>query len=235
MRLRSILLVLATIVVVLFALLNWPEFNRLSTLNLGWRTVEAPLGLVMLGLLALGLVAVVISSAATHTRHLRDARQHHKDLQAQRDLAERAEASRFVELRARLDEHLRESRQREASTGGALEQTLGKGQRELRTQIELMMRSLSTRLDEMESRLEARLPYDPPGKAYVRRADALRAGEVHENARTEATHEVARHAYDDGEPVVPARAAPEQEVHAHADEAAHEPPPLRADPRDRTR
>jgi hypothetical protein len=196
MRLRTVLLVLATIAVVLFALLNWDEFRRPSVLNLGWQSVTAPLGLVMLGLLALGLVAVIISSASTHTRHLMETRQHHKDLQAQRELAERAEASRFVDLRTQLDTHLRETRQRDVAAAAELEQAVGKSQRELRNHIEQMHRSISMRLGEMEARLEARLSRtESPTRVAGLRADETLRDEplrpASEPPMREATHDEA--------------------------------------------
>ncbi len=172
MRVRTLLLVLATAVVVVFALLNWTEFTRPVDVNLGFQAVSAPLPLILLGLLALGLLVALASGAATEARHRRLESEHAKALQAQRDLAERAEASRFVDLRQALDTHLRETRQREASTASELDQALARTQREIRNQMELLHRSLSTRLGEMEARLEMRLAHREPGTA---RAPAGRA------------------------------------------------------------
>lgn len=163
MRARTLLLVLATAVVVVFALLNWAEFTRPVGLNLGFQTVTAPLPLILLGVLALGLVLTLATGAASQARLRRLENEHARALQAQRDLAERAEASRFVDLRQALDTHLRDTRQREATAATELDQALAKTQREVRNQMELLHRSLSTRLGEMEARLEQRLaPSGPP-------------------------------------------------------------------------
>lgn len=161
MRLRPILLVLTTALVVVFALLNRAEITRPVPLDLVWQTVNAPLALILLGLLALAVVGALASGAAAQARQRRLQADHAKALQAQRDLAERAEASRFVDLRQALDTHLRETRDREATSAAELDQALAKTQRELRNQLELLHRSLSTRLGEMEARLEQRMP--PPG------------------------------------------------------------------------
>lgn len=159
MRARTLLLVLATAVVVVFALLNWTEFTRPVPVNLGLQTVSAPLPLILLGLLALGLLVALAGGAASQAHQRRLESDHAKALQAQRDLAERAEASRFVDLRQALDTHLRETRQRESSAAGELDQALAKTQREVRNQMELLHRSLNTRLGEMEARLEQRLSH----------------------------------------------------------------------------
>lgn len=156
MRIRNVLLILFAVLVVAFALLNWQEFTRPTTLNLGFATLVAPLGLILLGLLALATLAFLAASASARTRHLMEARQQSRDLQAQRELADKAEASRFVELRQHLDNHLRESRQRESHAASETEQTLSRIQRELRQQIEQMQRLLALRLGEMEARLGAR-------------------------------------------------------------------------------
>lgn len=162
MRLRPLLLVLATAVVVVFALLNRAELTRPVPLDLVWQTVSAPLSLILLGLLVLAVVVAVARGAALQARQRRLEVEHARALQAQRDLAERAEASRFVDLRQALDTHLRETREREAAAAAEMDQALAKTQRELRTQLELLHRSLSTRLGEMEARLEQRLPLAGP-------------------------------------------------------------------------
>ncbi|MCY7317291.1 MAG: hypothetical protein LH617_00935, partial [Ramlibacter sp.] len=77
-------------------------------------------------------------------------------LQAQRDLADKAEASRFTDLRQHLDSTLKDLHQREAIAATELEKAVADGQRELRTQLDLMNRTLATRLAEIDSRLDTR-------------------------------------------------------------------------------
>ncbi len=109
MRSRTLLLVLAAGLVVVFALLNWAEFSRLTPLNLGWTTLSAPLGLILLGLLALAAIAFLASSAVNHSRHVRQEREQSKALQAQRELRglleqmHRAMTMQLGEMEARLD------------------------------------------------------------------------------------------------------------------------------------
>src|SRR3954447_8251266 len=86
----------------LFALLNWGAFSALTPISLGFTTVQAPLGLIMLGLSAFLCVLFAVWVIVLQASSLRDARRQTKELQAQRDLADRAEASRFTELRADL-------------------------------------------------------------------------------------------------------------------------------------
>ena len=110
---RAIVFFLVLVFVGLFALINWTVFSALAPLSLGFTTVQAPLGLIMLGLIAFLCVLFTVWVISLQANSLMDARRQTKELQAQRDLADKAEASRFTELRselmARLDRLQRES------------------------------------------------------------------------------------------------------------------------------
>jgi uncharacterized integral membrane protein len=108
MRARTILLILAILAVAGFAMLNWAEFVRPVPLSFGAFITDAPLGLVMLGLLVFFLLAFVLMSAFMRTQSLVETHHHHKALDQQRELADKAEASRFTELRQHIDVRLRE-------------------------------------------------------------------------------------------------------------------------------
>lgn len=156
MRTRSIVLIVAILLVAAFAALNWGEMVRPSPLSFGLFVTEAPMGVILLGLLALTLVLFLASTAAMRTQSLIESRQHHKTLEAQRDLADKAEASRFVDLRQHMDTQLRELRERDAISAAESEKSRMEGQREIRNQLEQINRTLSARLNEMETRLDGR-------------------------------------------------------------------------------
>jgi uncharacterized integral membrane protein len=167
MRARLIFVLVAIVVVAGFAAMNWTEFNRPVPLNFGWQVSEAPLGMVMLAALGVALLALLLSSAAWHSRRLIETNRHAKALQAQRDLAEKAEASRFTDLRQHLDAQLRENRQREAIAITEFEKAVVQSQRDLRNQLEQINRVLASRLGEIESRIDARLERLHTGPADV--------------------------------------------------------------------
>mgnify|MGYP001300085739 CR=1 FL=1 len=50
---RALIFCLVLALVALFAAINWPLFNALTPISLGFTIVQAPLGLIMLGLVAL--------------------------------------------------------------------------------------------------------------------------------------------------------------------------------------
>ncbi len=107
MNLRTILLLLLVLAIAALAALNWGTLATPSYISLGITSFQAPLGLIMLGLtLLLGVffIAYVLSLQGSV---LLETRRHAKELAAQRDLADKAEASRFTELRAFLQgQHL---------------------------------------------------------------------------------------------------------------------------------
>ena len=57
MPLRTVLLLIVLAAVALFAVLNWSAFLAPTTLSLGVAVVQAPLGLIMLGLIGILTVA----------------------------------------------------------------------------------------------------------------------------------------------------------------------------------
>lgn len=103
MHLRSVVLLLTVLAIAALAALNWPALSAPSVVSLGLMSIEAPLGLIMLALTTLlgtFFVAYVLSLQGSV---LMETRRHTKELHAQRELADKAEASRFTELRAFLE------------------------------------------------------------------------------------------------------------------------------------
>jgi len=156
MRTRTTLLVVAILLVAGFAALNWSEIVRSTPLSFGLMVTDAPLGLILLTLLGVTLVLFLAASAAMRTQSLLDYRTHQKTLEAQRDLADKAEASRFTDLRQHLDTHLKEMRERDAIAASEFDKAMLQSRREVQTQMEQMNRMLSARLNEMEQRLAGR-------------------------------------------------------------------------------
>jgi uncharacterized integral membrane protein len=99
----------------LFALLNWSAVVTPAPLSIGFTTVNAPLGLIMLsaaGLLTAAFLAFIVYQQGVA---LVEARRSSRDLHAQAELAEKAEVSRFTDLRAYLESELRKIDERSAA------------------------------------------------------------------------------------------------------------------------
>jgi uncharacterized membrane protein len=108
MPLRTVVLLIVLAAVVAFAALNWSAFMAPTTLSLGVAQVQAPLGLIMLALTVILTALFLTYLVYVQTTVLLESRRHAKELQAQRVLADQAEASRFTELRTYLESRLTE-------------------------------------------------------------------------------------------------------------------------------
>ena len=86
-----------------FAVLNWTAILAPTALNLGLVQVQAPLGMIMLGLVVFLIALFLVYVLYLQTTVMFDARANAKELQANRKLADQAEASRFTTLTERID------------------------------------------------------------------------------------------------------------------------------------
>ena len=98
MRVRTIVLIIFIGLVAGFAALNMEEFTRTNLLSLGFATVQVSLGLVMLILLVVVMVVFLGSTVLMQSSNLLETRKYARELNVQRDLADKAETSRFTEL-----------------------------------------------------------------------------------------------------------------------------------------
>lgn len=156
MRFRTILLVLAILLIAGFVALNVEEFTRISALSLGFTTVQVSLGLVMLLLLIVTLVIFLASTLYMQSKHVLEARTHTRELNAQRELADKAEASRFTELRAYLEEQTLAEQRRESALGTVLEDRFSQLQQALLARMEQTDNTLAAYMGELEDRLMKR-------------------------------------------------------------------------------
>ena len=154
--LRWLLLILAVIVTAAFSVMNWGAFTTPTTLWLGFMMVEAPIGLVMLGLLLFfallfGTWVIYLQGSA-----LLDTRRHGRELQTQRDIADKAEASRFAELsRSMSSEFQRLGHALDTSQAATLAR-LGETEQRLAGRIDQAGNSLQASIAELDDRLERR-------------------------------------------------------------------------------
>lgn len=151
MRARTFIALLVIVLIAAFVILNWVAFTTPTTLTLGFTSFEAPVGLLMLGLLAAVALGFAVYMALWQGTILMDTRRHTKEMQEQRQLADQAEASRFTELRTAMQTEF-----------GTLGDRLGKAQDTLRQEMRDNSNSLAATIGEIEDRLsrQGRLP--PP-------------------------------------------------------------------------
>jgi hypothetical protein len=143
-----------------FVALNWTEFITPSTLSVGFSTVQAPVGLIMLGVLILAVCLFTVVVLYLQAADLLRTHRMHKDMEAQRKLVTQGETSRFMELRNFVDEQFALQRQRDAETLAALKTKSALSTQVDRTWMEELHNGLSAQLGQLEDRLDRLLP--PP-------------------------------------------------------------------------
>lgn len=104
MNLRTLSLLITVALIALLAAFNWNTLAAPSTVYLGVTEIQAPLGVLMLALTCLLGIFFIAYVLWLQGSVLMEARRHAKEMQAQRDLADKAEASRFTELRTVLED-----------------------------------------------------------------------------------------------------------------------------------
>ena len=125
MQLRNVALLVVLGAVALFAALNWGVIMTPTTLSLGFAEVQAPLGLVLLVMLAVICALFLFYLVYLQTTVLLEHRRHARELETQRQLADQAEASRFTELRTLLEARLDQLENSLAASIGELADRLG--------------------------------------------------------------------------------------------------------------
>ena len=156
MRTKSIFLVLFIAMVAAFVALNVGEFTRASVLSLGFTSVQAPLGLVMLALLA--AVAVIFLGVMIYLQssNLLETRNYARELSTQRELADKAEASRFTELRHYLEAQAASQQRREQAAEQVLGERFAAQNRVLMARVEQSDNTLAAYMGQLEDQIERR-------------------------------------------------------------------------------
>ena len=154
MYLRTILIVLALAGLALFTAVNWSAFTTPTTLSVIFASVEAPLGLVLLGMVVLLAALFLIYVVYLQSSVLFETRRHARELHDQRELAEHAEISRIQDLRGFLESQIRVFGQQSESSRADMSARLDRLESELRRSIEQCQNSLAASMAEIDDRLE---------------------------------------------------------------------------------
>lgn len=103
MNFIGIVILLALSLLAIFTLANWTVLSASSTLSFIVFDIEGPLGVILLGAMLVLVALFVVYALTLKTGMLMESRRHNQELEAQRKLAEAAEASRLSELRTQIE------------------------------------------------------------------------------------------------------------------------------------
>jgi Na+-transporting methylmalonyl-CoA/oxaloacetate decarboxylase gamma subunit len=154
MYLRTLLIIVVIGLLAVFALLNWSVFLAQTTLSVGFTTVEAPLGLILLSVTGVLTLLFLIYVVYLQSSALVESRRFSRELQAQREIADHAEASRFNQLQSFLTAEMGQLAQQTLESKTATLAKLDEVERDLRTAIEQSANTLAAYLGEIEDRFD---------------------------------------------------------------------------------
>lgn len=154
MYLRTLLILFVLGTLILFAAINWTAFVSPFKLSVVFTTLEAPLGLVLLGIVGLLTLLFLIYIVFLQSSSLLESRRQARELQNQREVAEQAEASRFSQLRSYLEAELQALARQNDNDQAALLAKLDVLERGLRSTVEQSVNSLAAYLGEIDDKLE---------------------------------------------------------------------------------
>ena len=158
MRTLYLLLLLLAALLAAVTLMNWEAFVAPTELSLGFTTVAVPLGLLLLSLIVVLTVIFLVHAVYLQGTVLLDTRRHTKELQANRELADKAEASRFTALREFIAAELATQAARQAEAQQALLARIADLEQASQTLTEQTGNSLAASIGELEDRLARGLP-----------------------------------------------------------------------------
>jgi uncharacterized integral membrane protein len=162
MKILALFLLVCLAVVSVFAALNWSAFTAPATLSVAFGVVQAPLGVVMLGLAAFLTAVFLLFAVFLQTAALLDARRNEKELQAMRDLAEQAEASRFTKLQELLEKEAQKLTDADRESRAEVMARLDKLESALNSTIEQSGNSLAAYIGELEDKVERTITLGSP-------------------------------------------------------------------------
>lgn len=162
MKIRTLALIVLILLVAGFVALNIDAVFTPTTLNLAVTEVQAPVGLVLLGLLVLVLAVFLGALVYQQTVHLMEVRRVTREMTEQRTLADKAEASRFTELQRFLQGEMQAIAARELDLAEQLHQKVDRLQVAMTELVEQSGNGLAASMGEMEDRLERQLQLQRP-------------------------------------------------------------------------
>jgi uncharacterized integral membrane protein len=162
MNFRTAFLIALLAVLAIFTAINWNAFVAPTTLSLLFAEVQAPLGLVMLGITILLAAVFLLYVLSLQTSVLLENRRINKQLETQRSLADQSELSRFTELRSYLQTELRQIALHQSEQQAALNMRLDALQLELGERLSNTENAVAAQVGELDDRLQRSGAHVPP-------------------------------------------------------------------------
>lgn len=153
MNVLGVVILVALFFLAVFTLANWPVLTAPTLLSFVAFHVEGPLGVILLGVTLVLVALFVLYALMLRTNMLMDSRRHNQELQAQRKLAESAEASRLSELRTQVALEFTQLREAIAQTDAHMDRV----EQSMRQSMDEAANGLAALVGEMDDKVDRAL------------------------------------------------------------------------------
>lgn len=158
MKIFTLALILLLVLTGYLAFLNWAAFSLPTDLWIGFASIQMPIGVLLLGILACITVLFLLYVIYLQTSSLLETRRLSRKLETNIALAEKAEQSRFIELKNALVAEMLSQTNLNLEAKSAILSRMDQLKTELRSSIEQSGNTLSAHLGEFEDKFEKSTP-----------------------------------------------------------------------------
>ncbi len=157
MNFLGVVILVVLLLLAVFSLANWAVLSAPATLSFIVFDIEGPLGVILLGGMLVLVVLFVLYALTLRTNMLMESRRHNQELQAQRKLAETAEASRLSELRTQIEREFADVR----ATVGEVRGQMDQNAQSMKQSLDEAANGLAALVAEMDDKIDRALARNP--------------------------------------------------------------------------
>lgn len=193
MKIRTLGMLLIVIVMAVFLIINWGTLSQVTTVNLVYTEMEAPLGIIVVAAFAAVVVLLMAYTVWQQASVMMELRAAYKEARTARQMAEDADKSRIAEIRADFKERMEKMEALLATRTDEVirlmaernqleDETLSKFRAEQQARADEARASLEQQLRVLEKRVIEALPA-PKAKVVEQQSDAKEEEEARKTFR----------------------------------------------------
>lgn len=193
MKIRTLGMLLIVIVMAVFLIINWGTLSQVTTVNLVYTEMEAPLGIIVVAAFAAVVVLLMAYTVWQQASVMMELRAAYKEARTARQMAEDADKSRIAEIRADFKERMEKMEALLATRTDEVirlmaernqleDETLSKFRAEQQARADEARASLEQQLRMLEKRVIEALPA-PKAEVVEQQSDAKEEEEARKTFR----------------------------------------------------
>lgn len=193
MKIRTLGMLLIVIVMAVFLIINWGALSQVTTVNLVYTEMEAPLGIIVVAAFAAVVVLLMAYTVWQQASVMMELRAAYKEARTARQMAEDADKSRIAEIRADFKERMEKMEALLATRTDEVirlmaernqleDETLSKFRAEQQARADEARASLEQQLRVLEKRVIEALPA-PKAEVVEQQSDAKEEEEARKTFR----------------------------------------------------